>query len=352
MRLILSPISIMVACLAMPSRAMATEYCVGSSSQINDAIAQANAAPDGTDHDIRVQRGYYEFMLLTQYGLNVSDQDFALSGGWDNGCSTQTIDPANTIIHGFGEPTSIRFLGQQRRLRIEGIRFEAFGDFVVLQGGCASTCAQARQLTLRYNHFRLGKTVAIVSSGMDEFRVTNNLIESLSGPRFSAEGTVFVSHQDSPFPSQVAFNTISVSGRSPHPILTLQSHAAGSLFSHNIVVPQSGGVLIRVEAAEGGQPWRFLHNLYASEVDGLQPTADSSGNLINSQPGFVSDSDFHLRDDSPAVEAGQTLEKAIDSGLLIPLQDLDGPVRERLLGERFDIGAFEFTGELFSDSFE
>lgn len=348
--------SLLVVCLSMLStKVMATEYCAGSSAEINDAIAQANAAPDGTDHDIRVQRGYYEFILLWQYGVNVRDQNFSLSGGWDAECSTQTINPANTVLRGFGEPTDIRFMGQQRSIRLEGLRFEAFGNFVLGLDECALSCAQPRTLILRHNHIRLGRIVSVYASGADSLQVTNNLIESLLGPRFTAHGTVSISHRDSVVPAQVAFNTIAVSCRSQSPSLALYSQAAQSLYSHNIVVPTEVGCLpdpIGVRDADGGQPWRFLHNLHSAEVDGLQPAANSLGNLINPDPKFVSNTDYHLRDDSPAIEAGQTLEKAIDSGLLIPAHDLDGPAHVRLLGERFDIGAFEFSGELFSDSFE
>ena len=52
--------------------------------------------------------------------------------------------------------------------------------------------------------------------------------------------------------------------------------------------------------------------------------------------------DFHLLDDSPAIDQG--------SPDLAPSFDFDGNPRPQGLG--FDIGAFELGGPLFADGFE
>lgn len=60
------------------------------------------------------------------------------------------------------------------------------------------------------------------------------------------------------------------------------------------------------------------------------------GNLIASDPGFISNEDFHLAFNSPCINAGDP----DTTGL--PMYDLDGNIR--VIENRVDMGAYEFQG--------
>lgn len=71
------------------------EFCVSNAMQLQNALTEA--AANGEDDIIRVEQGTYtgNFVFDSFEGKNLT-----LVGGFDPGCSTQTLDPSNTILDG------------------------------------------------------------------------------------------------------------------------------------------------------------------------------------------------------------------------------------------------------------
>ncbi|MEZ5466525.1 MAG: Ig-like domain-containing protein [Lysobacterales bacterium] len=336
-------------CLLLPT-AHATVQCVNTSTAIVNAFAQANLAPGGTVQEIRVRVGTYTFANSLSFGSSgPDDKTFELTGGWNSDCSARTINPANTIFNGSGQGgTQFAFSGNQRNFRIEGIRFQNFGSFFLFENICpfGQSCPDTDSVKVRYNHFRLGTEVLIVANDAQTYLVANNLFEGIQGPPAgsNSEATIELGYANQDSLPQVVFNTFSLQCAANKPALMLQSERDNSLFSHNILQSTGCNESLRISSAGNGKAWRLKNNLYPAVNTGLPPAGGSSGNLVGINPQFVSSSDFHLRETapvSPAINAGQTSVQASQDLLSVPAQDLDGPAGGRLVGSKYDMGAYE-----------
>lgn len=333
--------------LACPARA--TVYCVNSASAITAAFNSANAAANGTVQDIRVRSGNYSLTGNLSFS-NGADKEFSLSGGWNSDCSARTISAANTTLNGTGQSSSgtqFAFTGNHRSFRIEGIRFQNFDNFFLFESVCpfGQSCADTESVRVRYNHFRAGLSALIVVNDAQTYSVSNNLFENMIGSADSSIlATVNLSYANEDALPQVSFNTFSLGCNGSKPGLRLHSEKSASLFSHNILASSGCSDPLRVISSENGKAWVFRNNLYPAVNSGPAPAAGSGGNLIGVNPQFVSGSDFHLRETapaSPAINAGQTPVQANLGGLAVPAQDLDGPAGARLVGSKYDMGAYE-----------
>lgn len=340
-------LSLLALLIALPANA--TVYCVNSASAISDAFFQASTAPSGSIQDIRIRTGTYSLGASLSFGLGNDDKTFELTGGWNSNCSSRVINPANTVLSGTAPAGMDYFIqGNQRSFRIEGIRFENFGSFVLVENVCGGLgCPDTNSVRVRYNHFRNGRHVRIHAHDAQTYVVSNNLFEGMSGPGSGGleDATVDLKYAVEDSIPQVVFNTFSLACfTTTKPALQLQSQRVNALFSHNILVASGCTSVLHVDSSDSGKAWRFKHNLYPVANTGLVPAAGSAGNLIGANPQFVSATDFHLRETapvSPAINAGQTPLQGTQDQLAVPAQDLDGPAGGRLVGSKYDMGAFE-----------
>lgn len=338
-------------CVLLSTPADAVVYCVNSANTIVTAFNNANLAASGTTQDIRVRTGTYNFSSHLSFSDQVAnDKEFSLTGGWNSDCSARTINPANTVFVGTGQSSSgisFSFTGDHRSFRIEGIRFDNFNQFFLFESICpfGQSCPDTDSIRVRYNHFRSGVRALIIANDSQTYVVSNNLFENLIGSADSSIlATVNLSYVNEDAIPQVSFNTFSLGCNANKPAVLLHSQRSNALFSHNIVATSGCSDPLRVISADSGKAWVFRNNLYPAVNSGPLPAGGSGGNLIGVNPQFIGASDFRLRETapvSPAINTGQTSIEAVQSGLSIPAQDLDGPAGARLVGSKYDMGAYE-----------
>lgn len=108
----------------------------------------------------------------------------------------------------------------------------------------------------------------------------------------------------------------------------------------NILVAQAGQLYYEFDAGSSSASFVPSHNL----VFGGGACAPWDTGCVNADPLFVSGTNYHLRPESPAIDAGVATSA---------LRDHDGVLRPQAAA--FDIGAFEYlasSAPLFADGFE
>ncbi|MGE3539044.1 MAG: right-handed parallel beta-helix repeat-containing protein [Candidatus Tectimicrobiota bacterium] len=108
-----------------------------------------------------------------------------------------------------------------------------------------------------------------------------------------------------------------------------------TIYNNNRAGGDDIGIVIQKGATGVAVKNNIIYRHGYKPIDDATSQADKSHNLVNTDPGFVSEAnfDFHLRPGSPAIDAGFVLSEIRD--------DLDGVPRPR--GARPDIGAYEYT---------
>jgi len=336
----------LLGCIASPAHAVT--YCVNSVSGLNAAFNSANAAAEGSEHEIRVRPGNYALPGGLEFNPagDKDAKDFSLTGGWNSGCTARTINASATVFN--GENGSVdadfRFVGNNSRYVIEGIRFINFRDFDVDDANCNFDCPDTDVIRLRYNEFRDGTSVHIRAKDAQQLTVTNNLFADLSPGGGSAVALSYVNNES---PPTIAFNTVAgILCSSGGDALYLFTQRSGVTLHHNLVQQVGCVGNITVAGGSGGQPVALRNNLY-NTLAGLAPSV-AIGNVVTNTPNFVNSGagDYRLKETapaSPAINAGMTPTEAATLGLSgqVPSQDLDGPAGARQIGTRYDIGAYE-----------
>jgi trimeric autotransporter adhesin len=337
-------IPVLVCALTTPVRADATVYCVNSGSSLNSALASANAAAEGSVHDIRVRPGTYAIPggLLFHPAGDKDAKEFSLTGGWNADCSARAINPANTILNADNGNADgdLTFGGDNTSYIVEGISFRNFGSFWLFDPACGLGCPDTQLIRIRYNEFRNGNDVGLLAEDAATVSVTNNLLVDLHpASNFHALTVTYANTESIPV---VSFNTVAnvVCGSASTAALHVYSEVSGASVHHNIVQSSVCGASIDFS----GQPAALRNNLYATR-SGVAPSTNS-GNVISASPGFVNaaSGDFHLRETAPvsaAINAGMTPVQATQLFIALPSQDLDGPAGTRVIGTHVDIGAYE-----------
>lgn len=328
--------------------AQATIYCVNNVSALDAAFSSANSAPEGSVQDIRVRPGTYAVSAgLIFYPAGGKDgKEFSLTGGWNSDCSARTTNPSATILDALngGNNGIFNFGGDQARYTVEGIRFENFVGFYLADPACGIGCPDTQSMRVRYNEFRNGRKVQINTEDAATFTVSNNLFTGINSE--SGLSPIYIYYRNNETLPVIAFNTfaeIACIGGGNKPAVQILTEVAGATLHHNII-ESSCTSDIGIDAT--GQPVALRNNLYFSR-SGLAPSA-SSNNVISDVPGFVNagGGNFHLKETapiSPAINTGMTPVTVAQLALsaTIPGQDLDGPAGARLVGTRYDIGAYE-----------
>jgi len=333
---------------ALSQPALATTYCVNNVSNLAAAFNSANAADEGTVQEIRVRPGTYAVSAGLEFNP-AGDKDgknFSLTGGWNSDCSARTINSSATVLNAENGSTDgdFRFIGNNSRYVIEGIRFINFGNLWVDDANCGFDCPDTDQIRVRYNEFRNGTAVSIRAKDAQTLTVSNNLFANLSPGSGIAAGISYVNNESAP---TIAFNTVAgvTCSSGAGDALYVYTQASGVVLHHNIAQQVGCSGDISVPTGSGSQPIALRNNLYTS-LSGLAPSVqignvNQPANFVNSGAG-----DFHLKESfpaSPAINAGltPTAAQALGLGASIPSQDLDGPAGARIVGTRYDMGAYE-----------
>jgi hypothetical protein len=102
----------------------AANFCVTDVATLKGAMQQA--AGNGEDNDIRLVKGTYSFLDALFYD-GQSHKNLRLLGGYDAGCVSRVLAPANTIFDGAAAPTQqMLFNARGGDIVIEGIRWTHF----------------------------------------------------------------------------------------------------------------------------------------------------------------------------------------------------------------------------------
>jgi len=152
--------------------------------------------------------------------------------------------------------------------------------------------------------------------------VTNNLIYENESPEVS--GMYIWARGGSEI--DIINNTVASNTGSIGLFLRAESHG-DSIKVFNNIVWQHAYEIIKYSASEGHISGGF--NCYGAGKSDLTGESD-----LNKAPDFIGVADFHLKADSPCIDAGF-------SGSMVPVSDIEG--HQRPQGQGVDIGAYEFT---------
>ena len=141
--------------MAAAGSAAGAEYCVGSVSELQTAIAQASSSGSALFTTfVRIKQGTYHVGNTTlAYGASVRSYALQLLGGYNSDCSARVVNPDNTVFDGDGNHL---FLNPLADLVIEGLRFQNLGP-----SGQLDLTATADNVTVRvFNNAFVGVGVS------------------------------------------------------------------------------------------------------------------------------------------------------------------------------------------------
>lgn len=343
------------ATLSISPAAQAATFCVGTPAELAQALT--SAAGTAADDEIRIRTGTYSAPQTLVYNATTAGWLY-LSGGWQAGCTTQSLNAHDTVLDGGGQrqimviqylpgaapPAVPRFLVSNlsfrngmgaTNVRGGGLNFftnsqthvELFIDNVVFADNTASWG---------------GALAASVSTGV--IRVVNSLFMNNAAPTTSFGHAALGATSTPSLVGILVMNSTFVNGT----CLGNTGGARGCGIGINVGAGARADVLNSVfhnnaitditPAGLAGELGSGTVNFSYSLVPEYHTTImPNISNPITAAPGFVdpANNDFRLRDDSALIDRGLATVP-----LYSPLTyDLDGNLRT--FGSAMDVGAFE-----------
>lgn len=335
--------------LLLSGAAQAELYCVGTPTQLLDALVSAR---NGGASEIRVRTGSYNFVGGAFAALNVVDaSDLAMSGGWNAACTAVTAtSPDQTLLNAqsTGRLLEVNFpQGSGNTVSFNYLRFQG-GVSTTPDAGCVNVIGAAStsaSVLFDLNSFRLCSSDSAGSAL--RVRVTNTQVY--------VRGNLFLDNSSSDGALQVAStgnsafyvtNNTLTNNAAPDGAggINFVGTAASDTFAiTNNVVWANGPAASRLDIAFVGTfAGTFSNNLVGASsiiAAGLANT-----NTLTVDPLFVSAGDFRPREGSPLRNSGTN---AVPGGNNF----IDFDFAPRQQGARVDRGAFEFR-EVFANGFE
>lgn len=338
----------MLALLLLPGAGHAFVRCVTTSEALSTALLDAYSTADPVSY-ILIAEGSYTSTSGFSLTLVNAIQGINILGGFSRpSCATKLHGPASaTVLVGTPLFPALKVRthepAQAQNIYIADLSLQHPGYTGSLAGAClhAENWKASHQLTL--------ERVRI-----EQCHATQGAAVHVGGPGTSVVRNLLV--KDNATPSAASFQAVSggslslaqltiVHGASQLGVELLSSGSGSELFLSNSVVtsnaPNPFGV--DIDAWHDASGVIGLERVHFDVINGSPSTniARSSGD-----PGFVSATDPHLRDDSVLVDSG-VANPAGTTGTL----DADG--QARVFGAAVDVGALEYVPDaLFADGFE
>ena len=321
--------------------AVAHTWCVSTAGDLRAKLVLAQA--NGEDDTIKLVHGTY--LVDTDPFKFQSNETFGLviNGGFDVGCTQTDKDPHRTILDGNGTHQVLYSSSKGnlalRYLTIQNGRFDGgAGGGIQINGTGPDSSVVLGINILRNNSSTFASCVGYINVE-GTVHVNNNLIVGNHTP---AAGGLSINAGASAL-AYVTNNTIAnnTTGNAIAGFISIEHFNSAMPFaylSNNIMWNNVAGS--DVQFSGGGI--QFNNNDIAN-IDGFP--SDGSGANLGVDPGFVSNSDYHLAASSPLLGIGLF---APDGGL--PMGDLDGHARD--FNGMVDFGAYERGDAIFSDGFE
>jgi CSLREA domain-containing protein len=331
------------------------ERCVTTAAQLEDAIADAVAAPEFDIRHIIVHVGSYQLAGDLELNTNggADAKDIYVRGGWtDANCNDEDArveDPNMTVISGIPETaqhfgSDFRFIGDNKTYSFESVRFTNFGAFIVSDEVCplAHICPDTNDIRFDHVAFDHGGTVLIEANDAESVVFQNNLVHHMKQVYDSGYAIWFDirNNEDAP---QISYNTFAdIECASAAGAVLVQS-ANPSVALHHNIIQSSCPFDLYISGDDGGQPQTPFYNLLGNANALALGNLALNGNVLTGDAKFddAANGNYRLADDSPAVNAGATLTQSLLHGFAISTADLDGAFRP--VGTRWDIGAYEST---------
>jgi trimeric autotransporter adhesin len=325
--------AVVMLCLVVLSPAFAASTCASNSNEL--AVALALGQLQTQDYTIKIVQGTY--LLVNDQFISFSART-SIEGGYNPGCTTRSVDPANTTID-LGNAHTLGFkqyaASPIARLRIDGVTFRNVIDGLALQAGRHNAFSNDEgELVVTNVRFTqisgsLGLPPVELNTINGSATLDNILLDHISGAQelcaaksYSEGGaSVLINHLTADLP--------------PGTDLCLNDHGSTAQFQiHNSIIWSSSGGIAGLRGALDSNTVVVLnHDLFASQF--IQGNV-SVQNQINANPLWVNPAagNYHLQNASPAVNSGTLFTPGGE-----PATDIEG--KARIIGSTPDRGAYE-----------
>lgn len=334
--------------LTLCSPAQAIQFCVSTATEFRSALI--NAQLISVPMEIRIQQGTYNISNMHRAGSSASStdrggfttigykfaNDVTISGGWNAGCSSRSLNPALTTINGQNSENSRLYVrSHSHSITVDGIRFlQTAGLELSDNAGCQSNgqFLRARRLIFRdsvINQFAADDGALKFSTACHRVRAENNLISGniVSGLKMACRGASGQARY------RLTHNTIrNVAGWgvevSPH--TGPGTHVCGGNLSGDNGLYNNIVQSVRLVGTLPVLQHNIYDNLSLGSGGGAHP---GSSNNLTVNPEL--DSNFRpIEPNSPAINSGTA---NVPGGL--PDTDIEG--NARTIGTHPDRGAYE-----------
>jgi len=348
-------ILLLMGCIAIVDSAQAATIvkCVGSSSDLAQALSALSNSPDNVDADeIRIRTGTYLAPAGGWTGSVTTHHNLSIRGGYTNaGCTLQTLDASMTILDGNNDSgvMTINTPGLPvSNVEVSGLTFQngkggnAFeSNAGGLKVGDPNPISEGSILIER-NIFRHNGAVSnghsnavgglLAATDGQPLIVRGNLFIDNSSPNNSAmdvesNGEIDVSNNtfsgnrstDATQPTRVAVGHFTFAG----------IHLSNNIFWNNTA--GAGEYDLNLSGVFSGEHGATLVN---NDIQVTTGTAVSEAGTLHVDPSFVGNGNFRLEASSQLINAGIGNPAGGLTGV-----DLDGA--PRVAGPAVDLGAYE-----------
>jgi len=352
-----------VSALLLTHGAVATTQvvCVGSASELTDALAALSTSASNNDADeIRIRTGTYFAPAGGWVGAVTNNHDLSVAGGYvDAACTQEALDASLTVLdgnHASGVLTINANAIPNSTIHISGLTFQngngsspfqssagglKVGDPGPIAGGV---------VLIERNIFQHNVGVA----GIGGTEAVGGLLAATDGPNLIVRDNLFF---DNSAPNSaaaffysdnaidVANNTFagnqSTDAAQAQRVIMDFFTPTGMKLDNNIFWDNSTGAGIADIDVSGSVRHADLRN---NDIQAMSGTPVSSTGALSVAPGFIGSTNFRLSASSPLIDAGVSNPNGGLSGV-----DLDGA--QRVDGATLDLGAYE-SNYIFVDGFE